>query len=57
MLGQIRHQFANVLEIFGTSTMLMTVVEGFQSFWFFCGGVAFLIGAIIKFKEHKSKKE
>ena len=57
MLGQLKHQFANVLELVGTGTMLMTVVEGFQSFWFFCGGAAFLIGAIIKYKEHLEKKD
>ena len=55
MLGQIKHNFANVLEVIGTGTMLMTIVEGFQAFWFFCGGVAFLIGTLIKYKEHKSK--
>ena len=37
--------------------MLFTIVEVGQSFWFFCGGVAFLVGAIIKLMELKLKIE
>jgi hypothetical protein len=55
MLNGTKNFGANALEVLGTGTMLMTVVEGFQAFWFFCGGVAFLIGALIKYKEHKDK--
>lgn len=51
-----KHTFGTLLEWFGGSTMLVTLVQGFQAFWFACGGVAFLVGAIIKYLEYKDKK-
>lgn len=57
MLKQ-KNIFGDLLEITGGTTMLATImVDIMHSFWFFCGGVAFLVGAWIKYKEYLDKKE
>ena len=55
MINTLKQHFATILEFSGVSTMLFTIVEVGQSFWFFCGGVAFLVGAIIKLMELQLK--
>ena len=46
----------DILEISGITTMLMTMIDVSQAFWFTCGGLAFLVGAIIKMIEYKERR-
>jgi len=56
MLRIIKNSIADVLEISGVLTMFISLIEVAQAFWFAAGGVAFLVGAIIKYLEYKNKK-
>ena len=53
----MKHKLATILEYLGASFGALTLLDVSHAFYFLCGGLFFVIGAIIKWSDHRRKKD